>query len=136
MHGIWFPGKLKRMSLPIAPPLPPMLSKPAAEIPTGEGWHYEPKWDGFRCIVFFDGQKDPYLQSRDLKPLARYFPEVVEGLREGLPGAATLDGEIVILGKDGLEFETLQLRLHPAESRVRMLSKQTPAAFVAFVLLS
>jgi ATP-dependent DNA ligase len=113
-----------------------MLAKLTPEIPGGEGWLYEPKWDGFRCIVFFDGSSPPYLQSRDLKPLGRYFPELVEGLRVALPGPAVLDGEVVILGEEGLEFETLQLRIHPAESRVRMLAAQTPAAFVAFDMLS
>ena len=77
-----------------------MLAKLTPEIPHGSGWLYEPKWDGFRCIVYFDGAKDPYLQSRDLKPLGRYFPEVVAGLREGLPGPAVLDGELVIMGAD------------------------------------
>ena len=122
--------------LPLSPPIEPMLAKLTSEIPDGDGWLYEPKWDGFRCIVYFDGENDPYMQSRDSKPLGRYFPEVVEGLKQALPGAAVLDGEVVIMGKDGLEFETLQLRLHPAESRVRMLSKQTPAAFVAFDMLA
>jgi len=119
-----------------SPPIEPMLAKLTPEIPDGPGWLYEPKWDGFRCIVFFDGEGAPYLQSRDLKPLGRYFPELVEGLRAGLPGPAVLDGEVVIMGAKGLEFETLQLRLHPAESRVKMLSQQTPAAFVAFDMLS
>ncbi len=112
-----------------------MLAKLTPAIPDGPGWLYEPKWDGFRCIVYRDGAEPPYLQSRDLKPLGRYFPELVEALPAALPGPAVLDGEIVILGANGLEFETLQLRLHPAESRVRMLSKQTPAAFVAFDML-
>ncbi len=121
---------------PPSPPIEPMLAKLTPEIPDGPGWLYEPKWDGFRCIVYFDGVEPPYLQSRDLKPLGRYFPEVVEGLRTALPGACVLDGEIVIMGANGIEFETLQLRLHPAESRVRMLSQQTPANFVAFDILS
>lgn len=112
-----------------------MLAKLTTGIPEEDGWLYEPKWDGFRCIVFFDGG-DPYLQSRDLKPLGRYFPEVVAGLKAGLPGPAVLDGEIVIMGARGLDFDALQLRLHPAESRVRMLAGQTPAAFVAFDLLA
>lgn len=124
-------------AMPQAPtPIDPMLAKLTAEIPDGDGWLYEPKWDGFRCIVFFDGENPPYLQSRDRRPLGRYFPELVEGLRASLPGAAVLDGEIVIMGERGLEFDTLQLRLHPAESRVRMLAKATPAAFVAFDLLA
>lgn len=113
----------------------PMLAKLTPEIPDGPGWRYEPKWDGFRCIVTFDG-RDVYLQSRDLKPLGRYFPELVEGIAASLPGSCVLDGEVVIMGPNGLEFDTLQLRLHPAESRVRMLAKQTPANFVAFDLLS
>jgi ATP-dependent DNA ligase len=111
-----------------------MLAKLSDAIPDGPGWLFEPKWDGFRCIATFDGS-EVYLQSRDLKPLARYFPEVAEGLASALPGPCGLDGEIVIMGADGLEFETLQLRLHPAESRVRMLAKQTPANFVAFDML-
>ena len=123
--------------MPQPPPtIAPMLAKLTPEIPAGGGWLYEPKWDGFRCIVNFDGSNPPYLQSRDLKPLGRYFPELVEGLATALPGPAVLDGEVVILGKDGLEFETLQLRIHPAESRVRMLAEQTPSAFVAFDMLS
>ncbi|MGB4862014.1 MAG: hypothetical protein WBO97_06115, partial [Tepidiformaceae bacterium] len=113
----------------------PMLAKLTLEIPDGPGWLYEPKWDGFRCIVTFDGTNPPYLQSRDLKPLGRYFPELVESLRTALPGACVLDGEVVIMGANGLEFETLQLRIHPAESRVRMLAAQTPASFVAFDML-
>lgn len=117
-------------------PIPPMLARLTAEIPADGGWLYEPKWDGFRCIVFFDGASPPYLQSRDLKPLARYFPELVDGLAAALPGAATLDGEIVIMGPRGLDFDALQVRIHPAESRVRMLARETPASFVAFDMLS
>lgn len=112
-----------------------MLAKLTPEIPGGDGWWYEPKWDGFRTLVFFDGV-DPYLQSRDAKPLGRYFPEVVDGLRRELPGPCVLDGEVVIMGGRGLEFDTLQMRLHPAESRVRKLAAETPAAFVAFDLLA
>ena len=112
-----------------------MLAKLTPTVPDSDGWLYEPKWDGFRCIVTFDGSNPPYLQSRDLKPLGRYFPELVESLATALPGACVLDGEVVILGENGLEFETLQLRIHPAESRVRMLAEQTPAAFVAFDML-
>jgi len=112
-----------------------MLAKLTPEIPEGEGWFYEPKWDGFRTLIFFDGE-EPYLQSRDSKPLGRYFPDVLEGVKRELPGPAVLDGEIVIMGTGGLEFETLQLRLHPAASRVRMLAEQTPAAFVAFDMLA
>jgi len=124
-----------RLDLPFQPPLPHMLAKAADEIPAGEGWLYEPKWDGFRALVFFDGA-GLYLQSRDLKPLGRYFPELEEGLRSALPGRLILDGEIVIARGEALDFEALQLRIHPAESRVRMLAEQTPASFVAFDILA
>ncbi|MBI5947806.1 MAG: ATP-dependent DNA ligase [Chloroflexi bacterium] len=123
------------MTLPFGPPIEPMLAKPTPEIPDGPGWLYEPKWDGFRALVFFDGG-DPYLQSRDLKPLGRYFPEVVAGLAGALPCPMVLDGELVIMGPKGLDFDALQLRLHPAESRVRKLAAETPAAFVAFDILA
>lgn len=119
----------------LEPPIDPMLAKLSEEIPQDSGWLYEPKWDGFRCIVYFDGQS-VYLQSRDKKGLNRYFPEVESGLAAALPGACVLDGEIVIMGKDGLEFETLQQRIHPAESRVLKLSVETPAVFVAFDMLA
>src|SRR5439155_26022568 len=119
----------------LQPPIEPMLAKLTAAIPEGPRWLYEPKWDGFRAITFFDGST-VLLQSRDLKPLGRYFPEVVEGLRLSLPQPAVVDGEIVIMGPKGLNFEALQLRLHPAESRVRKLAAETPAAFVAFDLLA
>ncbi len=122
------------MSLPFAPPVEPMLARLADDIPPGEGWLYEPKWDGFRALVFSDGI-EVYLQSRDLKPLARYFPELQAGLAEGLPRPLVLDGEIVIMGRRGLDFEALQMRIHPAESRVRMLAREMPASFVAFDLL-
>jgi ATP-dependent DNA ligase len=112
-----------------------MLAKLTPEIPDGEGWLYEPKWDGFRTIVYFDG-KSAYLQSRDLKPLARYFPELQAGLERELRGPMVLDGEAVIMGEKGIDFEALQLRLHPAESRVRMLAEKTPSSFVAFDLLA
>ena len=112
-----------------------MLAKAADKIPTGEAWLYEPKWDGFRALVFYDGASI-YLQSRDLKPLGRYFPELEETLPGALPGPIVLDGEIVIARDEALDFEALQLRIHPAESRVRMLASQTPASFVAFDLLA
>jgi len=112
-----------------------MLAKAAPSIPEGAQWLYEPKWDGFRCLVFWDGS-DIYLQSRDLKPLGRYFPEVEAALKQVLPAPMVLDGEIVIAGDSGLEFDSLQMRLHPAASRVKMLSEQTPASFVAFDLLA
>jgi ATP-dependent DNA ligase len=112
-----------------------MLAKAADQIPTGEAWLYEPKWDGFRALVFYDGAS-VYLQSRDLKPLGRYFPELETQLPEALPGPMILDGEIVIARNEALDFEALQMRIHPAESRVRMLSEKTPASFVAFDLLA
>jgi ATP-dependent DNA ligase len=112
-----------------------MLAKAADSIPTGEGWLYEPKWDGFRALIFYDSTSI-YLQSRDLKPLGRYFPELEETLPEVLPGPVVLDGEIVIARDEALDFEALQMRIHPAESRVRMLAGQTPASFVAFDLLA
>jgi ATP-dependent DNA ligase len=111
-----------------------MLAKLTPAIPRGPNWLYEPKWDGFRTIVSYDGA-EAYLQSRELRPLGRYFPELVEGIPRVLPGPMVLDGETVIMGPNGLEFETLQLRLHPAESRVRKLAAETPAAFVAFDLI-
>jgi len=116
-------------------PIQPMLAKLTPAIPRGPGWLYEPKWDGFRTILAWDGDAVT-LQSRDLKPLGRYFPEVVEGVARVLPGPAVLDGETVIMGAGGIDFEALQLRLHPAESRVRKLAAETPAVFVAFDMLS
>ena len=112
-----------------------MLAKAVEAIPAGEGWLYEPKWDGFRCLVFFDGDTI-YLQSRDLKPLGRYFPELEAGLLGALPAPVVLDGEVVIATEHGLDFDALQMRIHPAESRVRMLSRSTPSSFVAFDLLA
>ncbi|MDP8904312.1 MAG: ATP-dependent DNA ligase [Chloroflexota bacterium] len=123
------------MRLPIAPPVEPMLAKLASDLPTGDGWLYEPKWDGFRAIVFRDGD-ETFVQSRDLRPLDRYFPELPPALRTNLPARCVVDGEIVIPGRDGLDFEALLLRIHPADSRVRMLASQTPASFVAWDLLA
>ena len=123
------------MKLPVAPPIEPMLAKLAAEIPAGDGWLYEPKWDGFRAIAFFDGD-EVYLQSRDLKPLARYFPELQASLADALPKPMVLDGEVVIIGEKGLDFEALLMRIHPAESRVRKLAAETPSSFVAFDMLA
>ena len=111
-----------------------MLAKRVAALPAGEHWLFEPKWDGFRTLVFRNGP-DLLLQSRDLKPLNRYFPELVEPLLEQLPERCVVDGELVIAGADGLEFESLQLRIHPAASRVAMLAARTPAALVAWDLL-
>src|SRR5215218_9726962 len=105
------------MSLPLSPPVPPQLARPRTKLPEGPEWAYEPKWDGFRAIAFVDGP-DSYLQSRNGRPLSRYFPEVDVG-----KGRYVLDGELVVLGKDGSQdFDALQQRLHPAESRVRRLA--------------
>jgi ATP-dependent DNA ligase len=112
-----------------------MLAKPSAALPDDEGWLFEPKWDGFRAIVFRDGA-EVYIQSRDLKPLGRYFPELPPALSESLPDRCVVDGEIVIPGAQGLDFDALLLRIHPAESRVRMLAEQSPASFVAWDLLA
>ncbi len=122
------------MTLPFGPPVLPMLAKRAEALPVGEGWLFEPKWDGFRALVFRDGD-EVFLQSRDGKPLARYFPELIATLRAGLPSGCVLDGEIVIARNGVLDFEALQLRLHPAASRAKLLSEQLPAAIVFFDLL-
>jgi ATP-dependent DNA ligase len=122
------------MPYPIAPPVQPMLARLADELPAGE-FLYEPKWDGFRAIVF-RGAQDVYIQSRDARPLDRYFPELHEALGERLPKHCVLDGEIVIAGPKGLDFDSLQLRLHPAASRIAKLAKESPSAFVAFDLLA
>lgn len=121
--------------LPFAPPLEPMLSSAADSLPAGAGWQFEPKWDGFRAIVFRDGD-EVYLQSRDLKPLDRYFPELHDPLVRMLPERCIMDGEIVIASEDGLDFEALLLRIHPAASRVKMLAEQSPSSFVAWDLLA
>jgi len=119
------------MALPLKPPLLPQLARPAKKLPTGEGWAYEPKWDGFRAIAFVDGA-DVYLQSRSGKPLRRYFPEL------SFPsGRYVLDGEIVLFDADGRQdFDALGQRIHPAESRINMLAEETPTVFVAFDLLA
>ncbi len=111
-----------------------MLAKRVAEMPDGDAWIFEPKWDGFRALVFRDGDEIE-IQSRDGKSLNRYFPELLETLRPQLPERCVLDGEIVIAGKDGLDFDALQLRIHPAASRVKLLSQETPASVVFFDLL-
>jgi ATP-dependent DNA ligase len=112
-----------------------MLAKLAGALPEGEGWIYEPKWDGFRALAFRDGG-ELLLQSRDLKPLNRYFPELSEPLLRQLPERCVLDGEIVIAGPQGLDFDALLLRIHPAASRIQLLAAQTPASYVAFDLLA
>ena len=119
----------------IDPPIEPMLAKLAEDLPAGEGFLYEPKWDGFRAIVF-RGTADVFIQSRDLRPLDRYFPELHDTLMTRLPAGCVVDGEIVVVTSDGLDFDALQLRLHPAASRVAKLAHTTPASFVAFDLLA
>ncbi|MGH9039635.1 MAG: ATP-dependent DNA ligase [Acidimicrobiia bacterium] len=124
------------MDLPVMPPVSPMLAKLSRELPSAEGMLFEPKWDGFRCIVFRDGP-EVELGSRNERPITRYFPELIDPLRDQLPDKCVLDGEVVIAGPEGrLEFEALLQRIHPAESRVRLLAQQTPASFVAFDLLA
>src|SRR5919109_1900316 len=119
------------MALPLKPPLLPQLARTAKTLPTGAGWVYEPKWDGFRAIVFVDGA-DVYLQSRSGKPLRRYFPELSFPERRYV-----LDGEIVLFDEQGRQdFDALGQRIHPAESRIRMLAEQTPTRFIAFDLLA
>jgi ATP-dependent DNA ligase len=118
-------------TLPFNPPIEPMLAKLADELPRGDAFLYEPKWDGFRAIVFRGGG-DVFMQSLDLRPLDRYFPELHDALMAGLPEGCVLDGEIVIATDHGLDFDALQMRLHPAASRVAKLALETPSAFVAF----
>jgi ATP-dependent DNA ligase len=123
------------MDLPINPPVKPMLAKPVADIPPGG--IYEPKWDGFRSIIFRDGA-EVEIGSRNEKPMTRYFPEVVEAVLANFPERAVIDGEVIVAdtARNTLDFEALQQRIHPAASRVKLLSEQTPAAFVAFDLLA
>ncbi|MEV5155568.1 ATP-dependent DNA ligase [Streptomyces werraensis] len=121
------------MDLPVMPPVKPMLAKSVAKIPPG--MQYEAKWDGFRAIVFRDGD-EVELGSRTGKPLTRYFPELAEALRERLPQRCVVDGEIVIAREGHLDFDALTERIHPADSRVRALAERTPASFVAFDLLA
>src|SRR5215813_6225081 len=122
------------VDLPVNPPLLPMLAKRVDELPEGGDWIFEPKWDGFRALVFRD-RDEILIQSRDEKPLDRYFPELLGPLRASLPPRCVLDGEIVIVRDNGLDFDALQLRLHPAAKRINLLSEQTPASFVFFDLL-
>jgi ATP-dependent DNA ligase len=119
----------------IEPPIEPMLAKLAEELPEMGPFLYEPKWDGFRAIVFRGGS-DVFIQSRDLRPLDRYFPELHAAFLDALPAGCVIDGEIVIATSRGLDFDALQLRLHPAASRVARLAKESPAEFVAFDLLA
>jgi ATP-dependent DNA ligase len=122
------------MQLPVMPPIAPMLAKSVPQIPTGP-LSFEPKWDGFRSIVFRDGD-EVEIGSRNGRPMTRYFPEIVEAVKTNLPGKCVLDGEIIVVIGDRLEFEVLQQRIHPAASRVKLLSQETPARFIAFDLLA
>ena len=123
------------MRLPVMPPVAPMLAKASKSLPEGDGLLYEPKWDGFRCIVFRDGDEIE-LGSRNERPLTRYFPELLDPLRAALPERAVVDGEIVITSERGLAFDALLQRIHPAASRVKLLAETTPASFVAFDILA
>src|SRR3984893_11119528 len=122
------------MHLPVNPPVLPMLAKRVGELPVSGTWIFEPKWDGFRALIFRDGD-EILIQSRDEKSLNRYFPELLEPLRSQLPARCVLDGEIVVANNSGLDFEALQLRIHPAASRVKLLSQQIPVSIVFFDLL-
>src|SRR6266852_8814363 len=126
---------MRSVHLPVNPPILPMLSKRVSELPLGDKWIFEPKWDGFRALIFRDGD-EILIQSRDEKSLNRYFPELLEPLRSQLPARCALDGEIVVARNNGLDFEALQLRIHPAASRVKLLSQEIPASIVFFDLLA
>ena len=128
-------GTMTRPTFPIEPPVEPMLAALSAQLPESAGFLFEPKWDGFRALVFRGGG-DVFIQSRDLRPLDRYFPELRDALREAVPDGAVIDGEIVIATTGGLDFDALQLRLHPAASRVARLARESPASFVAFDVLA
>ena len=117
------------------PPVKPMLAKAVYEVPRAPGLLFEPKWDGFRCIVFRDGD-EVELGSRNDRPLTRYFPEMIGALKETLPDRCVVDGELVVVTGEGLDFEALQQRIHPAASRINRLAEETPASFVAFDLLA
>ena len=121
--------------LPFGPPVQPMLAKAVQGIPDRDDLAFEPKWDGFRCIVFRSGD-EVHLGSRNTKPLTRYFPELLDPIRDQLPDRIVFDAEIIVAIDDHLEFDALQQRIHPAESRVNMLAEETPAEVVAFDLLA
>jgi len=123
------------VALPLKPPIKPQLARAAKELPGGDGWCFEPKWDGFRTIIFRDGE-DVHLQSRNGKPMNRYFPEIEPQVRSLGPDRIVLDGELIVVVDGVQEFDLLGQRIHPAKSRVEMLAQQTPAAFVAFDLLA
>ena len=122
------------MNLPVNPTILPMLAKRVDDVPKTGDWIFEPKWDGFRVLIFRDGE-EVLIQSRDEKSLNRYFPDMLDPLRAQLPERCVLDGELVIALRGRLEFDALQLRIHPAASRVKMLAGQTPASVVFFDLL-
>jgi ATP-dependent DNA ligase len=126
--------RMASMQLPVMPPVAPMLSKAVPGIPEGP-FSYEPKWDGFRSIVFRDGD-EVEIGSRNERPMTRYFPDIVAAVKANLPDRCVIDGEIIVVIGDRLEFEVLQQRIHPAASRVRLLSQETPASFIAFDLLA
>jgi ATP-dependent DNA ligase len=125
---------IRSMRLPLNPPISPMLAKRVGQLPVGQTWIFEPKWDGFRALIFRDGD-EILIQSRDEKSLNRYFPELLDPLRAQLARRCVLDGEIVVANDAGLDFEALQLRIHPAASRVKLLSQESPASVVFFDLL-
>ena len=127
-------GDNERMLLPVMPPVAPMLAKSVPQIPEG-ALSFEPKWDGFRSIVFRDGD-EVEIGSRNERPMTRYFPEVVAAIKQSMPERCVVDGEIIVVVGDRLEFEVLQQRIHPAASRIKLLSEQTPARFMAFDLLA
>jgi ATP-dependent DNA ligase len=126
---------MSAMALPVTPPVKPMLASPAPRVPDSGGLVFEPKWDGFRCVVFRDGA-ELTLQSRSGKPLNRYFPEMEEALLAGLPDRVVLDGELIVDRDGRLDFDALSDRIHPAKSRITLLAEQTPARFVAFDILA
>src|SRR5882672_3159737 len=128
-------GQDGAMQLPVMPPVKPMLAKPIGAIPAGQ--HYEPKWDGFRSIIFRDGA-EVEIGSRNERPMTRYFPELVEAVKANLPRRCVVDGEIIVADEEGrgLDFNLLSQRIHPAASRVNMLAEKTPARFIAFDLLA
>src|SRR3954470_14993623 len=136
-HPSWSPThrNLRSVSLPLKPPIQPQLARPAKELPAGDEWRFEPKWDGFRTIVFRDGD-EVHLQSRNGKPMNRYFPEVIPAVQELACDRIVLDGELIVVVDGIQEFDLLGQRIHPAKSRVEMLSKEWPAAYVAFDVLA
>src|ERR1051325_3106621 len=123
------------MKIPVNPPILPMLAKRVDKLPTTGEWIFEPKWDGFRALIFRAG-KEVMIQSRDEKPLNRYFPELIDPILKQLPTRCVLDGEVVLAQNGALDFDALQLRIHPAASRIKLLSEQIPASIVFFDLLS